>query len=377
LRAAGLAGVVVTVLSLVSVAPARPAGADSLSSARAQATQINAELQTDAQRVDTLSQTYDTALQRVQQLNASLLRTRAAIAQEQQRVGVDRRHLRNDAIKDYVTGGSTSDLQSLFGAAGERAVVTKEYESVASGNITGAVDNLEGAESRLNLQQGALQATQSQANAALAQAAASRQQAQATVAAQEATLARVTGQIATLVAQQQAAEQAAQYAAFQKRVAATAAANAANAANAAKPTTTKSTGTGTPKAPPPPPPPPVAPSGGAAAAVAAAESQLGVPYHWGGESPGVGFDCSGLTQWAWGRAGVGIPRTAQEQYDAIEHVSLAALEPGDLLFWGSGGGISHVAMYVGGGEVIHAPETGETVRIQPIWNSGLVGAGRP
>jgi cell wall-associated NlpC family hydrolase len=55
---------------------------------------------------------------------------------------------------------------------------------------------------------------------------------------------------------------------------------------------------------------------------------------------------------------------------------LSALQPGDLVFWGSGG-ISHVAMYVGGGNVIHAPETGERVRIQPIWNSGLVGAGRP
>jgi cell wall-associated NlpC family hydrolase len=57
---------------------------------------------------------------------------------------------------------------------------------------------------------------------------------------------------------------------------------------------------------------------------------------------------------------------------------LAALEPGDLIFWGSGsGGITHVGMYVGGGNVIHAPETGETVRIQPIWDNGLVGAGRP
>ncbi len=112
--------------------------------------------------------------------------------------------------------------------------------------------------------------------------------------------------------------------------------------------------------------------------MAAAQSQLGVPYHWGGESPGVGFDCSGLTQWAWGRAGVSIPRTAQEQYDAIAHVSLAALQPGDLVFWGDGpGGISHVAIYVGGGAVIHAPETGEDVRVQAIWNNGLVGAGRP
>jgi len=99
---------------------------------------------------------------------------------------------------------------------------------------------------------------------------------------------------------------------------------------------------------------------------------------WGGEDPGVGFDCSGLTQWAWGKAGVSIPRTAQDQYDAIVHISLSDLEPGDLLFWNDGtSSIQHVAMYVGGGEVIQAPETGENVSYAPIWNGGLVGAGRP
>jgi cell wall-associated NlpC family hydrolase len=103
-----------------------------------------------------------------------------------------------------------------------------------------------------------------------------------------------------------------------------------------------------------------------------------VPYVWGGETPGVGFDCSGLTQWAWGQAGVGIPRTAQAQYDAITHVSLSDLEPGDLLFWNDGtSSIQHVAMYVGGGTVIQAPETGENVSYASIWNNGLVGAGRP
>ena len=273
----------------------------------------------------------------------------------------------------YTSDGGSSGFDSIFGGGGEKAVVTSEYRSVATGNISNAVDSLNQAESRLTAEQTQLQATQSQATAALAQASAARQQAEATVAAQEETLAKVKGQIATLVAQQQAAEQAAQYAAFQKRAAAANAAAAARAPIGSAPTAVSSP----PAVPTPPPPVPVlSAAGGAAAAVAAAESQIGVPYRWGGESPGVGFDCSGLTQWAWGQAGVSLPRTAQEQYDAVEHVSLGALEPGDLVFWGDGG-ISHVAIYVGGGEVIHAPETGEVVHIQPIWNNGLVGAGRP
>jgi cell wall-associated NlpC family hydrolase len=361
-----LTGVVVTVLFCAPLSATRPASADSLSGAQAEAAQINAQLQTDAQKVDELSQSYDAALQSVHQIDASLSRTKAAIGRDARLVSLDRRNLRRDAVDAYMSGSDTGALQSMFGGTGQQTVVTDEYRSVASENISAAVDTLDAAENRLSTEQSKLQSTQAQADAALAQVSTSRQAAAATVAAQEATLSEVTGRIATLVAQQQAAEQAAQFAAFEKRVAAIPAPKAAGPSRA--PTTEG-----------PPAALPIVPaSGGAAAAVAAAESQIGVPYHWGGESPGVGFDCSGLTQWAWGRAGVGIPRTAQEQYDAIEHVSLAALEPGDLIFWGSGsGGITHVGMYVGGGNVIHAPETGETVRIQPIWDNGLVGAGRP
>jgi cell wall-associated NlpC family hydrolase len=120
------------------------------------------------------------------------------------------------------------------------------------------------------------------------------------------------------------------------------------------------------------------PAGGASAAVAAAESQLGVPYQWGGESPGVGFDCSGLTQWSWRQAGVSLPRTAAAQYDAIPHIPMSDLQPGDLVFWNDGtSSVQHVGMYVGNGEVIHAPYTGTVVQYTPIWYNGLVGAGRP
>jgi cell wall-associated NlpC family hydrolase len=199
---------------------------------------------------------------------------------------------------------------------------------------------------------------QTQAQAALTQAANARKAAQAIVADQEATLAKVKGQIGSLVAQRQAAQQAAAHAAFLARI------QPATKANHGDVITTAAVLPDLPAA------------GGAAGALAAAESQLGVPYRWGGESPGGGFDCSGLTQWAWRQAGVGLPRTAAAQYGAIAHVSLSALQPGDLVFWGYGG-IDHVGMYVGGGNVIHAPQTGSRVSIQPIWNNGLVGAGRP
>ncbi|MFE9095225.1 NlpC/P60 family protein [Streptomyces sp. NPDC007264] len=104
-------------------------------------------------------------------------------------------------------------------------------------------------------------------------------------------------------------------------------------------------------------------SGRAAAAVAAARSALGRPYVWGANGPG-GFDCSGLMQWAYARAGVGLPRTSQQQRYAGHQVPLSGARPGDLVVYRSDA--SHVAMYVGGGRVIHAPHPGAAVRYDPV-----------
>jgi cell wall-associated NlpC family hydrolase len=117
----------------------------------------------------------------------------------------------------------------------------------------------------------------------------------------------------------------------------------------------------------------------------AAKSQIGVPYVWGGEAPGGGFDCSGLTQWSWGQAGISIPRTAASQYATLPHVSLTALQPGDLLFYFNLDGdnqVDHVVMYGGSGPygsqtTIAADQTGTTIQLQPAFTYGLIGAARP
>ena len=95
----------------------------------------------------------------------------------------------------------------------------------------------------------------------------------------------------------------------------------------------------------------------AASAVRHALTQLGVPYQWGGTAPGVGLDCSGLTQWAYHEAGLELPRLAQEQ-DVGAAVSAGSLRPGDLAVWDG-----HVAMIVGNGTMI---EAGDPVKLSPI-----------
>ncbi len=96
-------------------------------------------------------------------------------------------------------------------------------------------------------------------------------------------------------------------------------------------------------------------------AVAFAYDQLGCPYVYGGTGPCAdGFDCSGLTMEAWASAGVAIPRTSYEQLDSLPHVSLGDQEPGDILVFLGG---AHVGIYVGGGKLIDAPQTGEDVEL--------------
>ncbi|MEW1873014.1 NlpC/P60 family protein [Streptomyces caelestis] len=110
-------------------------------------------------------------------------------------------------------------------------------------------------------------------------------------------------------------------------------------------------------------PGPAPASGRAAAAVAAARSALGKPYVWGADGPSS-FDCSGLTQWSYAQAGVALPRTSQAQRYAGRQVPLSEARPGDLVVYRSDA--SHVGMYMGNGQVIHAPHPGAPVRYDPV-----------
>jgi cell wall-associated NlpC family hydrolase len=102
-------------------------------------------------------------------------------------------------------------------------------------------------------------------------------------------------------------------------------------------------------------------------AVQIANRLTGVPYVWGGASPGSGFDCSGLVQYVYGKLGISLPHYTVSQYGHGRAVSRGSLRPGDLVFFS---GLNHVGIYAGGGKYIHAPRSGTTVRWSSLASHG-------
>jgi peptidoglycan DL-endopeptidase CwlO len=360
-----------------------PASADQITTEKAQAAAIAAKIQATQGQIQALTGQVQAADYRLSQLETQITANQVEVTKDQTEVTKDQSQLRAQAISDYTSSGTSNQITQMFSGNPNTSDVRSEYTSIATGNVTTTIDNLHTAQTQLEATQGTLKQQQSQAQTTKDSLSSAESQAGALVAQDTQTLNSVNANIQAQVQQQEAIQaqqaKAAQVAAFNQRLAAAqraqAAASQSSGGGGGSSSTSGSSGGGgggviTAAADPPPVP------AGAAGAIQAAESQVGVPYVWGGESPGQGFDCSGLVQWSWGRAGVSLPRTSGSQYAATTHISLADIEPGDLLFYGPGGS-DHVAMYVGGGEMIEAPQTGSDVHVTGVrTNYGFVGVGR-
>ena len=129
-------------------------------------------------------------------------------------------------------------------------------------------------------------------------------------------------------------------------------------------------------------PPPSMPAAGKNSVVAAARALTGVRYKWGGDSPQKGFDCSGLTWWAYRQVGIDLPRMSSDQYEAGQPVNRREILPGDLVFFRLGGNPKnmHVGIATGRNSFIHSPRQGGKVREDsldlPYWRERYIGARR-
>jgi peptidoglycan DL-endopeptidase CwlO len=225
----------------------------------------------------------------------------------------------------------------------------------------------------------------------VAQRAAAKQSIQSQIGQANSLLASIKGQIAQMVAAEAArqrqlaaaaqhrlevAHRVAQQQAQDTVVGATAIAPAPPSNDTAAPASTDSSASAAPAPAPEAPVAVAAPPATHGSAASAAMSQLGTPYVWGGASPG-GFDCSGLVMWAFAQVGVSLPHSSYAQYGYGVPVSRDQLQAGDLVFFD---GLGHVGIYIGGDQFVHAPHTGDVVKISSLsegwYSSTYVGARR-
>jgi peptidoglycan DL-endopeptidase CwlO len=396
-----------TLLSSATVA-----NADSVGSQKQKVAQIADQLDNLENRIGQLDEDYGAAQDKKAALDQDIADSQAKIAQQQARLNELAGVLGTIAVDKYVTG-SALELSPLFSnaAAYSDAEQKDSLSQLALDNGSGNTDEMLALAEDLATEQTALSNKQQQVadlvttlNSKLDEAG--KLQAQYT---QALSSAQADLGAAIDAERERRAEAAAAADIAQQKQAAAVAASAAAAANArssapAAPRgggTAASTGSSPSGAPPAnngggggggavPVDPggggavPVDPGGGnpappvssmAGIAVSAAESQLGVPYLFAAESPGVAFDCSGLTKFAWGQAGVYLPHQSGAQFGSIPHVSQSEIQPGDLIFYKTP--IGHVAMYVGGGSLIQATRPGDVVKIAAVNWATVVGIGRP
>ncbi len=379
----------VSTAMLLGVLPAGEASASPVASSSPGIASTQSEVMTlgqkilaQSEQIASLSEQFAKASSMLASIDSRVAQINLAVALTKLRIATEQSRLRRDAIDQFVQDAPASQLSMLFAGKASQLGLRSQYMGVILGSTSADVSTLQATRRHLGGLQARLKIEQQSAAATVSRVRSSRSAAVAASASEQAILVKVKGQLAAEIAQRAAAQ--ARAAAIQAQQAASAAQRRAAAQVAAESSflaaTLGSQPTGTT---PPPPPPTVRGSTAGAIAVRAAESQLGVPYVWGGATPGVGFDCSGLTMWAWSQAGVQLAHFAATQYAETTHVPLSSLQPGDLLFYDFGGnGIDHVTMYVGSGPygsstVIQAAHTGTNVMFSPIWYTGLVGAGQP
>lgn len=369
---------------------ALPAQAQSSSQTAAQIAQAKDEEEKLHEELDHLAEDYVAAVDDLAQLNKDIEKSAAVVAQLEVELGDLQTAVGELALQTFVEGDQIGGLGEMLTDAGSitRAVERDQYAKLAVSAGVSATDQLDAKIHDLDLERESLARKQAKAEQLLE-----------VIKSNQASIEKKTKEYEAFIktlevkfGKQKLAEEEARRDAERARetAAAIAAARARNSGggggNGGGGGTPRSGGTpggasggggsagggssggGAGRNVPPP-------SHGAGGAVAAAQSQLGVPYKYASSSPGVAFDCSGLTAWAWGQAGVYLPHQSRQQYAVTAHIDPSDAQPGDLIF--SHNPISHVGIYIGGGQMIHAPNSGDVVKVSGVNWGRITGVGRP
>jgi cell wall-associated NlpC family hydrolase len=371
-------------------------GAQDIDSLRRRAEQLADELKELEHESAVADEEYLVTLDQIDSVKAEMVLTEAAVAEAKANLAGVESQVSTYLVTSFMEAGSSAALLAAASSTDVNEVVNQQVLlDTLRGDRLQMAEDIAARRSDLDARNAELAGQQRSLDALEDERKAAKERLEGLVEEQQGLYDSASAELREAVAAEQrrreeeaarrAAEQIAraqaEAAAAAQRQAAAAAAAAPRRSSPAAPTTVPSAPSsgGTPPKAQPPAPPPAAPSippnSGAAGAIAAAKSQLGLPYRYGGSSPSTGFDCSGLMLWSWAQVGVSLPRTSRAQFAATQRIPISQLQPGDLVFFGSP--VYHVGMYVGGGQMIHSPHTGDVVKISSIgYMRGVVNGGR-
>mgnify|MGYP000950897905 CR=1 FL=1 len=389
--AAVLAGVITLVAPLATPQAAQATGVDA---AQAEVNRVVDELDRLHERADKLAEEYNAALDRERQLNDEIVDAEARVAAKEAELTELRGDLAEVAVRSY-TGSGTDVLGPLFSDAETYTNGLREdqYSRAALDAGTATTDDLDELIKELNEEKDHLQGLRDEVQRLQRTIEDKQEQTEQLTEQYTAYKAQAEARLGDAIRAEEERRAAEAWAALQRQYAAaqanantgTGGGGSGGGGGGQAPASggggggdqqgdsggSQSSGSTTPA--PTSNIPPV--SGRAGVAISAAQGQLGVRYAYATSNPGVSFDCSGLTHYAWAQAGVYLPRNSAAQAASIPRVPAAAAQPGDLIFYYSP--ISHVGIYLGGGAYIHAPATGDVVKISSVnWNK-VTAVGRP
>ena len=356
-------------LCFAAALAAAPAIADpSIASKQAEAQSVMNQVQQLDSSLERAVEAYNFATVKLNRVRADLKANHAQLQVTKQSLRRAQETLSARLVSLYTSGGQSDSLEVLLGASSLDDLVnrfnTANRISAQDSHVLTQVVHLE---NEVKAREVRLKHANAQAAALVRQRASDKASIQGQLSARKTLLSSIRGQIVQLQAQEAARqaqlrrELAARVAAQQQQAPAT------GLASTVAPVVSPDVGGSTPIGPAPPPT--------HSSVVSIAMHYLGTPYVWGGASPS-GFDCSGLVMYAFGQIGVSLPHSSYAQYGMGSPVSRDQLQPGDLVFFD---GLGHVGIYVGGGSFIHAPHTGDVVRISSLsgwYASSYVGARR-
>jgi cell wall-associated NlpC family hydrolase len=375
-----LVPVALAVALAVPLATTRPTAveAQSVDQQRGRVEDIVDELERLEERALILGEEYNDAIDTQRQLDGEIADAEARIAEQESRLAELRRSLGEMALRSFV-GSGTAPLGPLFEDSADLndALQREELAKVAlsAGNVT--TDELDALVDTIADERRALEAKRTQAEQLAESLADAQSETESLTADYTEARADAEARLGELLRQEEARRAAESARRVQDQARNTGGSGGGGSGgggdggasrDSAPGSGTTSTGSGGGYSTP-------AVSSRSGIAVQAALAQQGTPYRFATSSPGVGFDCSGLTAYAWGQAGVGLPHQSRAQFASTPRVPVDQAQPGDLLFFYSP--ISHVSIYLGNGMQVHAPNTGKTVTVGAVNWGKVVGVGRP